>query len=221
MKKYSLTILGLIIFWGILSGMESVYENPGDQTTILLPTAYTMPKGKFSLTNYQVFFIQLTYAATNSTHLSIGSIVPFFEEFSRTLSFGFKQRYLSKGQFNSAVFAFVNPDSEILALGNMLSVGAPTACISLGVGFAKDGREDFESPAFTLSARKNLSKKVAFMMEVGTTLEEMEDNADGMLTFGFRFIGDSISWELGGVRPLGKDMDYIYFIPILKATFEF
>ena len=47
-----------------------------------------------------------------------------------------------------------------------------------------------------------------------------EDGFNGIISIGFRFIGESVAWELAGVRPLESTGDFV-FAPLLKATVLF
>jgi hypothetical protein len=222
--KLLLVLLGLMLVMLPLIADPVAPYMPGDQSLIFLPTAYTMPKGSFSLTNYELFFVQLTGAPTNSTHISVFSVVPFFNGATDTFSVGVKQNYLKTRYVQAAAWFSYTPTTPVFTLGNVVSIGKPQQSLHLGFANAFSKDEQLDSPIAFAGIRKDLSNKVAFITEFGTTFEEIGDNNKivGVLSFGFRFKGDDIAWELGGVRPTGVDMGgVINFFPVVKATFEF
>lgn len=221
MRIKALLLVAAVWFALCLSAQEADVYTPGDQSLMLLPTAYTMPKGTSSFTDYEIIVIQYAYAPTNSTHISGMTLMPFFKGFEQSITLGVKQRYLKKGIVQSAAFASYTPKSQVLTLGNVISLGKPSQSFHLGAVYAWDKEEGMDSPIIFAGVRKDLGRKVAFMMEYGTILDEMREDLSGVISFGFRFKGESIAWDLGGIRPTGFSDGVLYFFPVIKATFEF
>jgi hypothetical protein len=217
------TLLLVVIVWLTLclSAQEADGYTPGDQSLLLLPTAYTMPKGKSSFTDYEILIIQYAYAPTNSTHISALSILPFFKEYEKSITLGVKQRYLKMGVIQSADFGSYTPDSQVLTLGNVFSIGKPSQSLHLGAFYAWNEKEGRDYPVIIAGARKYLNRKTAFMIEYGTILDELKEDFTGLYSFGFRFIKYSIAWDIGGIRNTADTIGSLFFIPIIKATFEF
>ncbi len=221
MRLKTLLLIVAVWFTLCLSAQEADGYMPGDQSLMLLPTAYTMPRGSSSLTNYEVLVLQYAYAPTNSTHISGMSVMPFFEGFEKSITLGAKQRYLKKGYVQSAVFISLTPDSQVFSAGNVLSIGRPAQSLHLGALYAWNNEEGMDSPVIFAGVRKDLGRKVAIMFEYGTVIDELSDDLDAIVSFGFRFKGNNIAWDLGGIRPTGVSTDDLYFFPVIKATFEF
>lgn len=223
MKSLVLFVMGVLLIMVPLVADPLPPYSPGDQSLIFLPTAYTMPKGSFSLTDYEIFFVQFAAAPTNYTHISVFSVVPFFKSASDTFSAGIKQSYLKSKYVHAAIWFSYTPKVPVFTLGNVVSIGKPDQSLHLGFANAFSRDDELESPIVFAGIRKDLSRKVAILSEFGTTFEELgEKKVTGVISFAFRLKGEDISWEIGGVRPTGENMgDELLFIPVLKATFEF
>jgi hypothetical protein len=76
----------------------------GDHELLIMPTAYTMEAGDSYLTNYELFFLNYTYAVTSSTHLGIFTLFPITSEFLKTITFGLKQKYIDGDFINAALW---------------------------------------------------------------------------------------------------------------------
>ncbi|MCB5252692.1 MAG: hypothetical protein RBR69_10595 [Candidatus Cloacimonadaceae bacterium] len=221
MKKKLILTMVLLALLLTLTAQDNPEYSPGDQSLMLVPTAYTMPAGSHAITDYEVFFVQYAHSFFGNTHLSIMSMLPFTKEFHKTITLGAKHRYLANGIVQSAAFGSFIPDNGTFVVGNVVSIGQPSTSLHLGLGYGWEKGEGFDAPIIYLGARNNVSKKVAFMLEYGSSLIPTDGDLDSLVSFGVRFIGNTISWDLGGFRPIGVDLGNAYFIPVLKATFEF
>ena len=106
-------------------------------------------------------------------------------------------------------------------VGNVVSIGQPSQSLHLGMAYEWQKAENFDAPLFFVGGRKNLSSKVAMMAEYGSPIGSNDGTVKSLASFGIRFSSDTMSWDLGGVRPEGVDMGNMNFFPVLKATFEF
>ncbi|MDZ4120862.1 MAG: hypothetical protein U1C33_00480 [Candidatus Cloacimonadaceae bacterium] len=219
--KRLIVVVACLFYTLLLTAQAGVYNNPGDQSIMLLPTAYTMPKGSFSITDYELFVVQFTAAPTPSTHVSIVSLIPFFKDALKTFTVGVKQRYYTRDRISSAAWLSYTPDSKSMSIGNILSLGKPSESLHLGILYVRNEEDGLDSPVIFAGVRKDLSKRIALLGEVVTSIDQLSDDVDGFFGGGIRFIGDTISWELGGFRGINDDLGDIYFIPLLKATVEF
>ena len=63
---------------------------PGDQSVLVLPTAYNIPAGKITFTNYQILTLHFTFSFID--RLDIGAVFPFpiDKEFVDYMTPGFK-----------------------------------------------------------------------------------------------------------------------------------
>ncbi len=221
MQKKHLIVIALLALVLAVSAQVIPEYKPGDQSLMLVPTAYTMPAGSHAITNYEVIVIQYAYAFPTNTHLSVMSMMPVTSDFVKTITLGVKQRYLVKGIVQSSAFASFNPDIPGFMVGNVVSLGQPSQSLHLGIMYGWADGEGMNNPLFFLGGRKDVSQKLALMAEFGSTIGSTNADVSSLASFGVRFISNSISWDLGGVRPVGEDMGSLLFIPVLKATFEF
>ena len=75
---------------------------------------------------------------------------------------------------------------------------------------------------YMLGGRVDISRKICLIAEYTNFSTGAENGFNGFISIGFRFIGESVAWELGGFRPLRGtgDADFVLF-PLLKATVLF
>jgi len=75
--------------------------DPAQNRLFWMSTGKTMPKGKFSISDFEVFLLQLGYAPTDNFHLNFSYLVPFINISSETYwSFGAKlQLFSPQGYF--------------------------------------------------------------------------------------------------------------------------
>jgi len=194
---------------------------PGDHELFFMPTAYTMPAGRVYLSDYELFFLNVTVSVTPSTHIGAFMLFPVVTGFYKSISFGIKQNYINTPYFQSAAFASAAFDGGYWVFGNIFSIGPKKTSFHLGVGYAKFS----DSPGFTLimaGIKLNISNSVAVIAEYSNTKELLDDNFNGFLTVGFRFISDKACFEVAGIRPMtDSDIGHLLLFPYVKATFYF
>lgn len=216
MKKMIL-IFCMFFTFNILSGYE--YE-AGDHELLLMPTAYTMPKGGKYFSNYELFFLNLAAAPTDRTHLAVFTLFPIHTDFLRTISFGIKQNYLRREKIQSAGWFAYNFESKGVSIGNVVSLGQKKRSLYLGITALT--AEDVDKFEFLYMIGLRLgSERSDFMIEFENTNTLIEDDFNGILTFGFRFRGETITWDLAGVRPLWENTGNFLMFPLVKATIYF
>ena len=218
-KTYALLMVVLLT----AAGLSQEYQ-AGDHELMLMPTAYTMEQGKSYFTDYELFFLNYTYGVTNTTHLSVFTLFPITKDFLETLTFGAKQQYLSNEAFKAALWTTYTPKISVLTLGTVFSIGANPDGLHLGFSMAnslerEDSNADQWEWIYMVGYRLDVSKKISIMAEYTNSSSAIEGDFNGLLSLGVRFRGESIAWELGGVRPLENTGDDFLFFPLLKATF--
>jgi hypothetical protein len=192
----------------------------GDHELLLMPTAYTMEKGNSYFSDYELFFLNYTYAVSPSTHIGIFTLFPITKDFLETVTLGAKQRYLNSDFVKAALWSTYTPKLSGLTVGNVFSLGKNSHGFHLGIGTASsfdDNTDEWEF-IFMLGYRIDLSKKLAFIAEYTNLETGIEEGFNGLLSLGIRFQGESTSWDLAGIRPLESTGDFLFF-PLLKATF--
>ena len=201
------------------STVTSTYK-PGDHELLLMPTAYTMEKGQSYFEDYELIFINYSYAATNSTHISLFSMFPITTDFLETLAIGAKQSLYQEEKIAVALFGSYWFEPGFALTGAVVSIGPRSSSFHLGFGYgsADGGGGGF----FMLGYRGDFSQRFSFLAEYSNSTEGVSNEASGVLTFGIRFRGETMAWDLGGIRPLDipSDSDLLMF-PLLKASVVF
>lgn len=196
-----------------------VYQ-PGDHELLFMPTAYTMPQNKGYFSDYELFLLNFSVAPSSRTHIGLFTLFPVVNSFLETITIGGKQNYYRSKMFSGAVFASYTFKPGLYTVGNVFSFGPRKTSFHAGLALTGSNEGDPEW-LILLGGRYDFSGKVSGIVEY-TNLSSLldSDNFGGLLTFGVRFRGESISWEVAGVRPLA-DTGEMLLIPLLKATICF
>jgi hypothetical protein len=211
----SMKRIGLIFLILIFTGLGAQDYQVGDHELLIMPTATTMPKGSSYFTDYELFFLNYTYAITSRTHISAFTLFPLTTSFYETFSVGIKQNYFRSSSFQAALFGSYTFKGPVIFLGNVFSYRLKSFQFHLAPTVYSDGEEgEFIALGGVAWAP---SRKTRFMIEYTNMAGLWEESFNGFLSVGFRFIGKEISFEIGGLRPLEHTGDLL-FIPILKAT---
>jgi hypothetical protein len=192
---------------------------PGDHELMLMPTAYTMEPGQWYFSDYELFFLNITYAASPNTHIGMFTLFPITSNFLETITLGIKQNYLKSENFQAALWGTYTPEASGLSFGNVFSYGEKNSSFHLGLSGITGLDDDSDEWQFIymIGYRVDVSRKSCLMIEY--TNSGVED-AKGVLTFGFRFVGESVAWDIAGMKPLENTGD-LWMIPLLKATVLF
>ncbi len=197
---------------------------PGDHELLFMPTAYTMEAGQSYLSDYELFFLNYTFAASPRTHVGFFTLFPIASSFLETMTLGIKQNYLKSENVQAALWGTYTPKASALTLGNVFSYGTGSNSFHMGLSgmTGLDDDNDEWQFVYMFGSRIGFSKKVSITLEYTNTSIGAENSFNGLISIGFRFTGESVSWELGGFRPLEStgDLDLILF-PVLKATVLF
>ena len=204
----------------LITGIQAQEYQVGDHELLLMPTAYTMETGQSYFSDYELVFLNYTYGVTPSTHVGIFTLFPITKDFLETVTLGVKQKYLSSDFVSSALWVSYTPKVSGLTVGNVFSFGKTSNGLHVGIATASSFEENTaEWPLIImLGYRLDISKKLSLLAEYTNVEALIEDGFNGLLSIGIRFRGESISWELGGIRPLESTGDFL-FAPLLKATF--
>jgi hypothetical protein len=196
----------------------------GDHELLLMPTAYTMQSGQSYLSNYELFFLNYSYAPGNSTHISAFTLFPITKEFIETLTFGVKQKYLNNESVKAALWTSYTPKISLLTFGTVLSFGSGPDGLHVGISTANSLDADNSSDSWELiymaGYRLDTSRKISLIFEYTNFSSAVDENFNGLLSLGIRFRGQNITWDLAGIRPL-ESTEGLFLIPLLKATFLF
>jgi len=191
-----------------------------DQALMIMPTAYTMPKGSSSFTDYELFLIQYSYAMTSRTHISAGMVFPMAADLLKTFTAGIKQNYYTEEMLQSALWVSYNPYVEGGMFGNVVSLGDKKASLHAAAAWVFSTDKISKDYAVMVGGIASLSPRTSFITEVLSTSQIIDEEGNGIISFGFRFKGEKSSWDIGGGRLL-RGNSGLLFLPILKATVMF
>ena len=106
---------------------------------ILLPTAYTHPKGTVFVSNYDIVLLQAGYAMTDETQISFSAVPPLGGEgiafFDLTLKTALAQRGLVRAAALGSAMGGVGNDIGTLFLGRVGGVVQLCMTANCGSGF--------------------------------------------------------------------------------------
>lgn len=215
-------ILIFVIILLLANGLFGREYQVGDHELCLMPTAYTMPAGSTYFTDYELFFLNFTFAPTNRTHVGFFTLFPVTTDFLETFSVGVKQNYLRTKKVESAAWFAFAPEIEGISIGNVVSIaGKEKVSLHLGISAitASDAKE--WEYLFMAGGKLDISERTALIAEYGTSNTLIEDEFSGMMLFGIRFKGERVAWDIAGVRPLSEDTGNLLFLPFIKVTVYF
>ncbi|MDO9576936.1 MAG: hypothetical protein Q7J16_03545 [Candidatus Cloacimonadales bacterium] len=217
MKKIVIVVLGLIAANFLFAGDYQV----GDHDLLLLPTAYTMPRGSGYFSDYELFFINYSFAPTDRTIIGAFSLFPIVTDFLDTFSISVKQNYLKFKNLQSAAWIAYAPKMKGLSIGNVISIATPNSSFHIGYSALNDTESDNWENLFMLGIRAELTERTDFIIEFENTSTLIEENFSGIVSLGIRFKSERVAWDFAGVRPLAEDTGSLLFIPLIKATVYF
>ena len=138
-------IIVFVVILLLANGLFGREYQVGDHELCLMPTAYTMPVGSTYFTDYELFFLNFTFAPTNRTHVGFFTLFPVTTDFLQTFSVGVKQNYVKKENFESAAWFAYTPEIEGISIGNVVSISKENSSLHLGIsainGFLIEQRE--------------------------------------------------------------------------------
>jgi hypothetical protein len=193
---------------------------PGDHELMLMPTAYTMESGDGYFSNYEILFLNFTYAPTSRTHIGTFFFFPVVTSFYETITLGVKQNYLKTDFVQAALWGSYTLKNGLYTIGSVFSLGDKDRA-NFHAGFGYAGESNNNIFLILLGARFNLSPKISTILEYTNAKELLDQDFNGLFTFGIRFRGESSSWELAAIRPLASTGGEFLFLPLLKASFYF
>ena len=208
-----------IVFIIFVSNLVSQEYNPGDHELLFMPTAYTMPKGTFYFSDYELLFLNFTAAPFARTHLGVFTFFPITSDFLETVSFGIKHNYFRGKYFASAVFGSLTPKTPVYTVGNVISIGTPKTGLHAAISAFGNLEEDSEAEIlYLLGTRYHI-----LILEYTNLKSWAEKDFNGIISFGFRISGKKISWDIGGFRPINEEVTNspLILLPFLKATVHF
>ena len=217
MKRVIIFVIILLLANGLFGREYQV----GDHELCLMPTAYTMPAGSTYFTDYELFFLNFTFAPTNRTHVGFFTLFPVTTDFLQTFSVGAKQNYYKTKNFESAAWFAFTPEIEGISIGNVVSLNKKKSSLHLGISAIKGFDAKKWEYLYMAGGMLDISERTALIAEYGTSNSLIEEEFSGLMLLGIRFKGERVAWDIAGVRPLSEDTGDLLFLPFIKATVYF
>lgn len=217
MKRILIFVVILLLATGLLGREYQV----GDHELCLMPTAYTMPTGSTYFTDYELFFLNFTFAPTERTHVGFFTLFPVTTDFLQTFSVGIKQNYLRAENLESAAWFAFTPEIEGISIGNVVSLNKKKSSLHLGISAVKGFDAKKWEYLFMAGGKLDISERTALITEYESSSSMIENDLSGFMIVGIRFKGDRVAWDIAGIRPLFEDTGEILFLPFIKATVYF
>ena len=206
-------------------------RDPIAHTLLLMPTAFTPPKGSIVFRDFELLFLTLGYSPTNTTSIVAGALFPITPEFN-ALTFGIKQGVYQ--QANGAVAVVGNitvpvgreiNDAGFLWLLN--AVASYRFADEVGVHIAAGGNgaqgkgTSVQGLSMGLGSDVRLGAHVKLLAEVLHGATTFDPGSSGtLINLGIRIHGDRLSADIGGMRPLENTGDLL-FIPLVSVGYRF
>lgn len=202
------------------------------------PTGRTLEAHKGYVGVYEVFFPMVAYGITDRVTLAAGmSLIPAVKIKEQVFYFSPKVGVVRSTRFNAAVGLLVirppgnadictgdtNPDGSCNRLHDLgVAYGAGTwgsadASVTAGLGFGFVNRSFSSDPFIVLGGNKRVSRKIALVTE--NWIVPAVDN-QALVSFGVRFLGESLTVDFAGATPVGGGSELI-FLPYVAFAFHF
>lgn len=205
--------------------------------TYLAPTALMSPKGSWTFSDWELFFIGGSYAFTDNLSLSAVTLIPVSNNQPFIGMFTAKARVIRQPRFHLAAHASLGivaddgDNANALTLGGVATYCTSPDCASNLSGFVGGGfaYEDQSAVPLMLSGSlvQKLGKRIKLVLEVdtGAVLGEIDAVADGFLFwYGLRFTSANLGVDLGLVKPIydgsGDDELLPLGYPLVSFTYR-
>lgn len=217
--------------------VDGVYwhENPNPTRNLYGPTGYSLQKGEGYYQNIMIFANQVSYGFTDQFTIGFGfeiiSILAGANSFGDGPSipgFTITPKYsipIQKDKWNVGVgvLALHIPGSdELFSAGILYGVstwGSRDNNFTLGLGFGVTEGEFRGRPTITLAGNRRVGRRFGIVTE--NWFIPFGDEYGALLSFGFRYIGERITWDfalLGG----SADGEFIVSpIPLIGIAMPF
>ncbi len=178
-------------------------EDPNGTRLFFSSTGRGLPKGEGYVSSFWLFFPFVGYGVTDWFTIAGGTPI-FPGGFGEVVYIAPKFTLLDRGKTSLSVGAlsfFVTDQIDAGNAGILYGVGTYGTrdnAITLGAGWFYAQTEDFNNisnePVFMLGGERRISRRVKLVTENWLAVNP---GVDGLLSGGFRFIGDRLSADLG------------------------
>jgi hypothetical protein len=208
--------------------------DPIGHTLLLLPTAFTPPKGSLVFRDFELLFLTLGYSPTASTSVVAGAMFPVSTQFNAA-TLGVKQQLYLSGDRATAFAVTGNVtmpfgseinDAGFLWLANGVVShrflrGFGVHAAAGGVG-AQGRGESVQSLSLGAGADLRVhdnAKLIAEYLRGGTSFDP--GGSLSLLNFGIRLHGERLSADIAAVKPLEGEIEGLWLYPLVTIGYRF
>lgn len=219
---------------GIQRGLGAPrYRDAHHDRLLISPTAETNPKGSFYLTGYEIVVLQLGYAVTDNTQISVTMTPPLGEAGAIPGDLSLKTVLLREPHVTVAAIASATGVVGFEEFSGFLgrAGGVVTFCADARecrLSFSMSSNLSLIGPASLLFSGAGLSfragRYVSLVAELDTLIPfgELAGEANGLLgAAGVRLSGRSWGVDLALLKAGKADAEPSNFIPFLAATYRY
>jgi len=201
------------------------YPDPNSTRLYFSPTGRNLEKGKGYFSDCYLFFPGISYGITNNITIGGGmSLFPGYEIDEQLFYFTPKLGLKCTENFNLATGALIiripsSSDGNSTTTGILYGVGTVgkiDSSVTVGFGYGFVDSEFADKPMVMIGGEFRLSRRMAFVTEnfIFPGLDEP------LISYGFRFFGESLAVDLALVNALGGDAIFLG-IPYIDFVFNF
>ncbi|HEX9971959.1 MAG TPA: hypothetical protein VGD14_07815 [bacterium] len=214
---------------------EGVYWFPNPNATRLFfaPTARMLNKGDGYFADYYLFFPAFAYGITNNITIGGGmSLIPGIDIDKQIFYFTPKVGLSATKNFNLGIGALIikipdfdgdeeenEDDIKSPLVGLLYGVGTygnPNSSLTVGLGYGFVDDEVADKPMIMIGGEHRISRRLALVTE--NWILPGVDNP--MVSYGVRFFGEKMSFDLALLNTMGKDAVFPG-IPYVDFVFNF
>jgi hypothetical protein len=203
-------------------------EDPNATRLFFAPTARMLRKGEGYLANHWIFLMDGYAGLTDRVTLGASmTLFPSDNFLKNNVYFVSPKIGLSQSErFNTAVGAWIGgaPFSDAAGAINTFGIaygvatwGGADAAFTLGGGYGFAEGKLARNPMVMVGGTRRISRRLTFVTE-NWIFPNVQDHP--LISAGFRTIGESISWDFGGMTVLGTG-DGAVFVPWFGAAWKF
>ncbi|MGD9489477.1 MAG: hypothetical protein AB7W47_15770 [Calditrichaceae bacterium] len=197
------------------------FPNPNYTRLYFAPTGRMLEKGKGYFSDYYIFFPGIAYGLTDRLTIGGGfSIFPGVNMNDQLFFITPKIGLIQSDDINLAAGALIIkiPDEDDFGTFGILygvgTYGSADRSISIGLGYGFASGDVANEPVFMIGVENRFARRVAFVSE--NWIFPGVDNP--LISYGLRFFGESMSFDLGFFNVLGEDalfpgipwVDFVY-----------
>ena len=219
-------------------GGEYWHENPNPTRNLYGPTGYGLRKGEGYYQNFMIFVNSISYGFTDRFTLGVGfeivSLLGAFNDVGNTTFPGFSiapkwSIPIKKDKWNVGVGALalhIPGQEELFSAGGLYGVstwGSIDNNFSLGLAFGVAEGGFSARPTITIAGNYRVGRRFGLVTE--NWFVPADGAFGGIITFGGRYIGERVTWDLS-ILGLGGAIDgnggfVLSPIPLIGATIPF